>query len=48
VVELSRALVYLAPFGDIVDNFLVEDIHAPHFLVHLWKILYVLCCILYH
>lgn len=36
MVQLGRALVYLAPFGDVVDNFLVEDIHASHFLIHLW------------
>lgn len=48
VVKLGRALVYLASFSDVVDNFLVEDIHASHFLIHLWKVLYVLSCILYH
>ena len=48
VVQLGRALVYLASFGDVVDDFLVEDIHASHFLIHLWKVLYVLSCILYH
>lgn len=36
VVELCCTLVYLAALSDVVDDLLVEDVHASHFLVNLW------------
>ena len=48
MIQLSRTLVYLAVFGDVINNFLVEDIHPSHLLVDLWQKLHILCCILDH
>jgi len=46
--ELGCALVNFSAFGDIIDDVLIEDIHAAHLLVDQRQVLNILGSVLDH